>query len=299
MSNNNARLQRLASYASLTVALTLVVVKIYAWVATGSVALLSSLVDSFLDVMASAITVIAVRLALRPADAEHRFGHGKAEGLAALAQGLIIAGSAGYVFFEAVNHLLEPQTVRAPELGMGVMGLSILFTLALVSFQRYVIRQTSSMAISADAAHYRTDVIINIGVAVAIPIAAWTGFVIIDPAVGIIIALYILWTTYGIAAEALGVLLDRELPAEQREKIYAIAISHEKVRGFHDLRTRFGGNHYFIQFHLELDPETTLLETHLILDEVEDAVRAEFPNSDIIVHADPIGFEEPRDTFNE
>ncbi len=299
MSNNKARLQRLASYASLTVALTLVAVKIFAWVATDSVALLSSLVDSFLDVMASAITVIAVRLALRPADAEHRFGHGKAEGLAALAQGLIISGSAVYVFYEAVNRLLEPQSVRAPELGMSVMGLSILFTLALVSFQRYVIRQTSSMAISADAAHYRTDLIINAGVAVAIPVSAWTGLVIVDPAVGIIIALYILWTTYGIASEALGVLLDRELPAEQREKIYAIAISHEKVQGFHDLRTRFGGNHYFIQFHLELDPDTTLLETHLILDEVEDAVRAEFPNSDIIVHADPVGFEERRDMFNE
>jgi len=299
MTNNNARLQTLASYASLTVALTLVGVKIWAWAATGSVALLSSLVDSFLDVLASGITVIAVRLALRPADAEHRFGHGKAEGLAALAQGLIISGSAVYVFYEAVMRLIEPQTVRAPELGIGVMGLSILFTLALVSFQRYVVKQTSSMAISADEAHYRTDLMINAGVAVAIPISAWTGLVLVDPLVGILIALYILRTTYGIAADALGVLLDRELPAEEREKIYAIAIGHEKVQGFHDLRTRFGGNHYFIQFHLELDPATTLLETHIILDEVEDDVRAEFPNSDIIVHADPVGFEEPRDSFSE
>jgi ferrous-iron efflux pump FieF len=297
--HKNARLQRIASYASLTVALTLVGVKIWAWSETGSVALLSSLVDSFLDVLASAITVIAVRLALRPRDAEHRFGRGKAEGLAALAQSLIIAGSAVFVFTEAVLRMLEPQTVRAPEVGISVMALSIVFTLALVSFQRYVVRQTNSMAIGADAAHYRTDLIINAGVAIAIPISAWTGLIIVDPAVGILIALYILWTTYGIAADALGVLLDRELPAEEREKIYAIAINHKEVHGFHDLRTRFGGNHYFIQFHLELDPDITLLDTHRILDAVEDEVRAAFPNSDIIVHADPVGFEEPRDIFNE
>ena len=295
--NKNSNLQRVASYASLTVALTLVTAKLWAWTATGSIALLSSLVDSFLDVMASAITVIAVRLALRPADSEHRFGHGKAEGLAALAQALIIAGSAIYVFSEAVTRLVEPQTVREPAVGIGTMVLSIILTLGLVSFQRYVVNRTKSMAISADAAHYRADLIINAGVAVAIPISAWTGLVMVDPLVGILIALYILWTTYEIASEALDVLLDRELPAEERERIYAIAINHKDVHGFHDLRTRFGGNHYFIQFHLELQPDTTLLETHRILDEVEDEVRAVYPNSDIIVHADPVGFEERRDDF--
>lgn len=296
---HNNRLQRIASYASLSIALTLVGIKLYAWAATGSVALLSSLVDSFLDVLASAITVIAVRVALQPADAEHRFGHGKAEGLAALAQALIIAGSAVYVFSEAIIRILHPQQVQEPVVGIGVMLLSMALTLVLISFQRYVVSQTRSMAIGADAAHYRTDLIINAGVAAAIPIAAWTGLTLIDPLVGIAIALYILWTTYEIASDALAVLLDRELPDEERQKIYAIAIAHKDVRGFHDLRTRFGGNHYFIQFHLELEPETTLLETHHILDEVEDDVRAVFPNSDIIVHADPVGLEEPRDMFAE
>ncbi len=294
----HSNLPRLASYASLTVALTLVITKIWAWMATGSIALLSSLVDSFLDVLASAITVIAVRVALQPADAEHRFGHGKAEGLAALAQALIIAGSAIYVFSEAIGRIVEPEAVREPEVGIGIMALSILLTFALVSFQRHVVNKTGSMAISADAAHYRTDLIINAGVALAIPIAAWTGLVLVDPLVGIMIAIYILWTTYEIASEALDVLLDRELPAEERERIYAIAMNHEEVHGFHDLRTRFGGNHYFIQFHLELKPNTSLLETHRILDEVEDEVRAAYPNSDIIVHADPLGFEERRDNFS-
>jgi len=296
--NQSINLQRMASYASLSVALTLVAVKIWAWYATGSVSLLSSLVDSFLDVMASAITVIAIRISLVPADAEHRFGHGKAEGLAALAQSIIIAGSAVYVFSEAVTRLLNPKAVTAPEIGMGVMAVSVALTLALVAFQQYVVRETESMAINADAAHYKTDLLINLGVAFTLPIAAWTDFVIIDPIVGIIIALYILRATYDIATDALDVLLDRELPTADRNKIYSIAMQHKDVKGFHDLRTRFGGNQYFIQFHLELEPQMTLLETHRILDDVEDQVKAAYPNSDIIVHADPVGFEEQRDDFS-
>jgi ferrous-iron efflux pump FieF len=293
----HSNLQRFASYASLTVALTLVGIKLWAWTATGSISLLSSLVDSFLDVMASAITVIAVRVSLLPADADHRFGHGKAEGLAALAQALIISGSAVYVFSEAMQRLIEPQAVREPGLGILVMSLSIILTLGLVAFQRSVVRKTDSMAISADAAHYQMDLAINAGVAVAIPIAAWTDLIIVDPLVGILIALYILRTTWEIASKALRVLLDHELPEEERKRIFAIAMQHQDVHGFHDLRTRFGGNRYFIQFHLELQPDITLLDTHRILDAVEDDVRKAFPNSDIIVHADPIGFEEQRDDF--
>jgi ferrous-iron efflux pump FieF len=294
-SQNN--LQRIASYASFSIALLLVAAKVWAWALTGSVSLLSSLVDSMLDVLASTITVVAVRFAIQPADAEHRFGHGKAEGLAALAQSIIIAGSAVYVFAEAVQRLIAPRPIEAPEAGIGVMVLSILLTLGLVAFQRSVVRRTGSMAINADAAHYQTDLLINLGVGLAIPIAAWTDFVLIDPLMGIAIALYILHTTYEIASDALAVLLDRELPAEDRARIYEIAIGHDAVQGFHDLRTRFGGNRYFIQFHLELEPDTSLLRTHQILDEVEDKVRKAFPNSDIIVHPDPLGYEERRDNF--
>ncbi|NND53541.1 MAG: cation diffusion facilitator family transporter [Gammaproteobacteria bacterium] len=297
MSQPDINLQRTASYASLTVALVLVAAKVWAWQATGSVSLLSSLVDSFLDVMASGITVVAIRVALAPADAEHRFGHGKAEGLAALAQSLIIGGSALYVFSEAISRLLNPSPVQAPFAGIGVMMLSIALTLALVAYQDYVVRRTDSMAINADAAHYKTDLLINVAIAITIPLAAWTDFYLLDPLVGIAVAMWILHATYDIATGALDVLLDRELPDEDRNRIYSIAIAHADVKGFHDLRTRFGGNRYFIQFHLELEPEKTLLETHLILDDVEDAVRAEYPNADIIVHADPVGFEEHRDNF--
>lgn len=269
----------------------------WAWQATGSVSLLSSLVDSFLDVLASGITVIAVGVALTPADSEHRFGHGKAEGLAALSQSIIIAASACYVFVEALQRLVAPQEIRQPEIGIGAMLLSIVLTLALVSYQRFVIRKTGSMAIGADAMHYKSDILVNVGVMVAIPIAAWTQFSIVDPLIGIAIALYILNATYSIGKDAFDVLLDRELPLEERDRIRKIAMRHTEVRGFHDLRTRFGGNHYFIQFHLELDPATTLLHTHQILDQVEENVRSAYPNSDIIVHADPVGFEERRDEF--
>jgi ferrous-iron efflux pump FieF len=291
-------LPKLASYASLLVALTLVGLKIWAWVSTGSVSILSSLADSLLDVIASAITVVAVWASSRPADREHRFGHGKAEGLAALVQSMIITLSALYVCYEAIQRLIQPRPIEAPAVGLGVMVVSILLTFALVSFQRYVVKRTGSMAIAADAVHYRMDLLINAGVAIAVVLSSVSNFALIDPLVGIVISGYILHSIYGIATQALGVLLDRELPETDRAKIVAIATAHPEVRGFHDLRTRYGGSRYFIQFHLELAPETSLYRTHEILDEVEDEVRRAFPHSDIIVHPDPLGFEERRDHFD-
>ena len=292
------RLQRAASYTSLSVALLLVGAKIWGWQQTSSVALLSSLVDSFLDVMASGITVVAVRVALRPADSEHRFGHGKAEGLAALAQSLIITASAIYVLTEAIERLFVPQAIAKPEIGVGVMALSIVLTTCLVLFQNSVVKKTGSMAISADAMHYRADLFVNVGVLAAIPLTNLTGITYIDPMVGIAIAVYILFGTFEMGSNALDVLLDRELSHEKRKRIEAVAREHPAVKGFHDLRTRFGGNRYFIQFHLELDPDMTLLHAHLIMDEIEDKVRAMFPRCEIIVHTDPLGFEEKRDSFD-
>ena len=295
---HTGNLQRAASYASLSVALFLVAAKVWAWMATQSISLLSSLVDSFLDVMASGITVIAISVAMRPADSDHRFGHGKAEGLAALAQATIITLSALFVLSEAIKRLTAPQPIEQPGTGVAVMLLSIVMTLGLLAFQRSVIRKTGSLAISADAMHYRTDVLINLSVAIAIPLTAWTQWMIIDPLIGIGIACYILHSTYGIAANALDVLLDRELPNDERQRIEAIAREHPEVLGFHDLRTRSGGHHYIIQFHLELAPENNLVKAHVILDAVEERIRSAYPECEIIVHADPLGFEERRDNFD-
>jgi len=291
------RLIRAASYASLTVALSLVFAKLWAWQATGAISILSSLADSVLDVLASAITFVAVRYALTPADREHRFGHGKTEGLAALAQSVIIAGSAVYVCYEAVGRLLAPEPVLQPITGLAVIIGSTLLTVALLSFQRLVVRRTGSVAIEADALHYKTDVIVNLSVAIAIPIASWTNWTIIDPLVGIGVAVYLMWSTYGIATRSMDILLDREISEAERQRIREIALANPAVKGFHDLRTRSGGSRYIIQFHLELDPQTTLVDTHVILDAVEEDIRREFRGCELIVHADPVGFPEQRDRF--
>ena len=291
------RLTRTASYASLTVALTLVFAKLWAWQATDAISILSSLADSFLDVLASAITFVAIGYALTPADREHRFGHGKTEGLAALAQAVLIAFSALYVWYEALRRLLAPEPVLQPINGLTVIIGSTLLTLALLSFQRLVVRRTGSVAIEADALHYRTDVIVNLSVAIAIPIASWTDWTIIDPLVGIGVAAYLMWSAYGIATKSMGVLLDREIPEAERRRIQEIALENPAVKGFHDLRTRSGGSRYIIQFHLELDPQTSLVDTHIILDAVENTIRKEFKGCELIVHADPVGFPEDRDRF--
>jgi ferrous-iron efflux pump FieF len=187
--------------------------------------------------------------------------------------------------------------VLQPINGLTVIIGSTLLTLALLSFQRLVVRRTGSVAIEADALHYRTDVIVNLSVAIAIPIASWTDWTIIDPLVGIGVAAYLMWSAYGIATKSMGVLLDREIPEAERRRIQEIALENPAVKGFHDLRTRSGGSRYIIQFHLELAPQTSLVDTHIILDAVENTIRKEFKGCELIVHADPVGFPEDRDRF--
>ena len=294
---NSGKLQRAASYASLLVALTLVAAKIWAWSATGSVSVLSSLVDSFLDVMAAGITVIAVRIALQPADSEHRFGHGKSEGLAALLQALIITGSGIYVFYEAIGRIYSPREITAPEIGLGVIVIATVATALLVWLQHYVGRVTGSVAIKADAIHYQSDLIINLGVGFAIILTSWTGYTIIDPLVGMIIAIVVLKSAFSIANHSLEILLDHEIPTEDRQAIEAMARAHPDVRGLHDMKTRFGGSHYIVQFHLEMDPDISLRRSHEILDAVEAAILQPYPGCELLIHADPLGLPERRDDF--
>ncbi len=289
---------RAASYASVAVALTLVIAKVWAWQATGSIAMLSSLADSILDVIASLITFTAVRVALQPADSEHRFGHGKAEGLAALAQALIVGTSAVYVCYEAMMRFVSPEPLRAPEAGAAIMGASLVLTIGLVFFQRYVIERTRSVAIQADALHYKADIAVNAGVLVTIGIVAMTGWQTFDPMVGLVIAAYILLGAVQIGRESLHILLDREIDETDRRRIEAIAMDHPQIVGFHDLRTRSGGTRYFLQFHLEMDPKMDLTTAHEIMDEVEERILEIYPGSEIIIHADPEGVTERRDTFD-
>lgn len=282
-----AKLMRWATYASVSVALVLIACKLGAWSVSGSVSLLATLVDSVLDALASLVNLFAVRHALSPADDEHRFGHGKAEALAGLGQAVFISGSAIFLLIESGRRLLHPEPLGAAGLGMAVMLLSIALTLGLLAFQRHVIRRTNSMAIKADELHYRTDLLVNASVLVALGLSVW-GWVGFDALFAIGIALYILHSAWAICRQAFDHLMDRELPDEARESIAGLVVAHPEVRGMHDLRSRESGTAVFIQLHLELDDELSLLRAHEISEEVEASLLAAYPGAEVIIHLDPI-----------
>jgi ferrous-iron efflux pump FieF len=288
---------RLATYASFAVALTLVAIKAVAWYATGSVSLLSTMIDSALDAGASLVNVLAVRHALQPADREHRWGHGKAEALAGLAQAVFIGGSAIFLLMEAADRLRAPQPIEQTALGIAVMVASIVATVALVAFQSSVARRTGSVAIRADSFHFKTDVASNLAVIGSLVLAGWFSITAADPVVALAIVAYMGWGTVGIVSQSLDELMDHELPESERQKIREIALRHPAVKSVHDLRTRSSGRQNFIQIHLEMDNALTLVEAHEISDEVMYNVEAAFPNSEVLIHQDPEGVEERRDTM--
>jgi ferrous-iron efflux pump FieF len=290
-------LLRAAGAASVLVAVTLIGLKLWAWQLTDSVALLSSLADSLLDLIASLITFFAVRVAVTPADREHRFGHGKSEGIASLAQAIIVTGSALFVGVEAIARVFAPRQVMEPGIGLIVMMVSLVLTIALVAFQRHVVRRTGSLAISADAVHYRADILTAIAVLVAIFLNYRFAWYIADPLLGLLIVGLTLASVRTIAIEALDVLLDRELPSKIRREIRDIASRHPAVLGVHDIRTRSAGSTQFIQLHLELDPGLSLKKVHEISSEVELQVQKSFPKAEVLIHADPYGFPDARDPF--
>ena len=288
---------RQATYASVTVAAILIVAKLVIWDMSDSVALLSSLIDSSLDVMASLISLFAVRQALMPADKEHRFGHGKAESLAALGQSLFVGGSAVFLVFEAGGRVLRPPEVDNGIAAISVMVLSLVMTLVLVQFQRFVIKETGSMAIAADSLHYTADLLVNGGIIIGLIAVTAFGWTLADPLVALAVALYLIITAWRIALLAMDMLMDREFDDSAREEIHSIILSHPEVRSMHDLRTRSAGVHSFIQLHLELDGDLSLSEAHRISDEVEKLVSAKFENAEILIHEDPEGLDEYRSDF--
>jgi ferrous-iron efflux pump FieF len=288
---------RLASLASVGAALLLIVLKFGAFLETGSVSLLSTLFDSALDAAASIVNLIAVRHALVPPDAEHRFGHGKAEPLASLVQVAFILGSSIVLLTEVVDHFVTPQQVTAPEVGIGVMVISLIVTGLLVLFQRHVVRSTGSIAIKSDQTHYASDFLVNGSVIVALVLSAYFDRWWIDPAMGLVIAIYIASSAIKVGKTALDMLMDREMDEADRTRIMEIARAHPQVLNLHDLRTRAAGRDRFIQFHLELDGALSLSDAHRISDAVETEVRAAFPGAEVIIHEDPAGVVEQRATF--
>jgi ferrous-iron efflux pump FieF len=290
----NDRLRRLATYASISVALVLIVAKLAAYFLTDSVAMLSSLLDSTIDLLASAVTAFGVASALRPPDHDHRFGHGKAEPLAALAQAAFIIGSSVLLGYEALSRLYHPHEIQREAFGYGVMALAIVLTIVLVEFQHYVIRRTSSLAIGADRLHYLGDLLVNMAVVVTFALHQWTGLSWFDPVFALLIAGGLIYSAYRIALHALDVLMDKELPDGERDRIKAIVCGHPSVRGIHDMRTRSDSDHVFMELHIEMDAGITLREAHEIAEAIEIAVSKDFPNADILIHQDPAGLHEQR-----
>jgi cation diffusion facilitator family transporter len=282
----HARLLRLATRASLAVASTLIIAKAVAWWLSGSVSLLAGLTDSLLDGAASFLNLLAVHYALRPADDDHRYGHGKAEALSGMAQALFIAVSACLIGFQAVERIQNPEPIGSAGLGIAVMLLSLALTFALLTFQHKVIKETGSAAIRADSLHYRSDMLLNMGILLAL-VLAWFGWQQLDAWFGLGISLYILWSAFQIARETVSVLMDQELPTDVSERMLELACSVPGVLGAHDLRTRISGNHWFVQLHLELPGSLTLSVAHALCDQVEAAINSEYPKAEVLVHADP------------
>lgn len=285
-------LTKRAAIASVSVALFLLALKIFAATETGSVALLASLADTGFDVLASLLTLFSVRYAAMPADDDHRFGHGKAEALSALFQVILITVSAIFIAWRAIMRLGTQEQTAHPEYGIGVSVIAIVATLGLLGYQRHVVRKTGSVAIQADHVHYQSDLLLNLAVIVAIVLDNTLNVRGADPAFGIAIAAWLLWGAYRAAQLALDQLLDREWPEEKRQRFIEVALRHPELRGIHDIRTRSSGAHDFCQFHAWVDPNMTVAAAHDIMDELEQALMDEFPGVEVLIHPDPEGHKD-------
>ena len=285
-SPEHARLLRLATRASVAVACVLIVTKAIAWWFSGSVSMLAGLTDSLLDGVTSLLNLLAVHYALRPADDDHRYGHGKAESLSGMAQALFISGSAVLIALQAYERLQHPEPVGAPWLSIGVIVFSLLLTVGLLTLQHRVVRETGSNAVRADSLHYRSDLLLNGSILLALVLAAM-GWHQVDAWFGLGIAAYILWSAIHIARESFAVLMDEELPPEVSQHMLELARGVPGVLGAHDLRTRVSGNHWFVQLHLELPGDLSLSVAHGISDQAADAIHKAYPRAEVLVHADP------------
>lgn len=288
-----AALTRRVTLLSIATATVLVAIKFAAWWASGSTALLASMADSGLDLIASLATAFAVRYAAVPPDAEHRFGHGKAEAFASLMQAGLVFASAALVGREAVSDLLDPQPLEAGEWAIAVMVVSTLLTAGLIAAQSHVLRRTNSVAVSGDRAHYASDLASNVVALAGIGAAAFLGLYGLDAVAALIIAALLVWSAIGVFREASNQLMDHELPDADRAEIVRLATQDPRVTDVHQLRTRASGPFVHIQMHVVLDPELTLDAAHKVVVAAENRILQAFPAADILIHPDPRGRAEP------
>lgn len=288
MSENHA-LNRSAALASVSVALLLVGLKVWAAWSTGSTAMLGSLADTALDLVASLATLLGVWVAAQPADEKHRFGHGKAEALAAMFQVVLIAISALGLAFRAIDQWIAGSRPEGAESGIAVSIVAMLATLALLAWQRHVIRRTGSLAIATDHVHYQSDLLLNLAVIAALALDRYVGVAGADPLFGLAIALWLGWGAWGASQQAVDQLMDHEWPEEKKARFLEVVARHPELKGLHDLRTRTSGNRDFVQFHVSIDPDMTVRAAHQVMDEIEAKLAAEFPGVEILIHPDPEG----------
>ena len=293
LSTANAKATRNVALLSVATATILIGVKAVAWKASGSVAILASLSDSCLDLVASLVTLFAVRYAQAPPDAEHRFGHGKAEAFSSLMQGGLVFASGALIGREAFHAFLNPRPVEHGVIGIVVMLISIALTLALITAQSRVLKATGLIAISGDRAHYAADLGSNAVALVGVAAASWLGLSWVDAAAGLIVALWLIWGAIGVFREASGQLMDHELPEEDRARILELATADPRILGVHQLRTRASGPYVHMQMHADLAADISLAEAHTIMVEAESRLLAAFPAADILIHPDPRGRAEP------
>lgn len=284
-----ARLTRSAALASVVMALVLVGLKVWAVMRTDSTAMLGSLADTALDLVASLATLVGVWIAAMPADDDHRFGHGKAEALAAMFQVVLISLSAFGLAFRAVGQLLAGERVAAANEGIVVSVIAIGGTFALLAWQRHVIRRTGSLAIRTDNVHYKSDLLLNLGVIAALVLDRNLGIVGADPFFGLLIAVWLAWGAWRASSEAIDALMDKEWPDEKRLRFVEVAARHPELSKLHDLRTRTAGNRDFVQFHVDMPPGMTVAEAHDVLERVEEDLCRAFPGVELLIHIDPEG----------
>ena len=288
------RLKKMAATASVVLAINLSIIKTIGLFYTGSLAVLSSMVDSLSDLFASSVTFIAVKFSSKPASPNYRYGYGKAEAISALVQSAFVAGSGIFILYDGISRFIYPRPLISTDLGIIIMCISLVLTLCLITFQKYVAKITNSQAIKADAAHYNVDVISNLAIILTLIVVKVFKISWFDSLIAIIISLYILLNGYQLAKSAIKLLMDTELSDDIRNNIEKIVMSNDKARGIHDLRTRDLGGDYLFEFHLELDGDLTLIEAHEYTDEIEKSLRREYPNAQVVIHQEPVGIEEHR-----
>ncbi|HEY1144697.1 MAG TPA: cation diffusion facilitator family transporter [Sphingomicrobium sp.] len=287
--DERAALTSRAAMASIAMAVFLIGLKAWAAFETSSMAMLGSLADSGLDLLASLVVLLAVRVAAQPADLDHRFGHGKAEALAALVQVILITFSALFIGYRSVERLIGGAETQSAELGIGVSIVAIVFTLALITYQRYVVRRTGSVAITTDRVHYASDLALNTSVIVALGLEQFAGLKGADAVFGVVIALWLLWGAWTSSSHALDQLMDREWPEDLRQRFLAACSEYPELAGLHDLRTRTSGTHHFAQFHVWVPGSWTVEDAHERMDRVEEDLQKRFPATEILIHLDPEG----------